>query len=1616
MGSKKRQQKQQTIEHGQLPLPPPLLLLREFQWRTKGISALLSPKFEILSCSSEFASIVNIASTDLIGQSYPDLFASPLKERKTEILVSACTENSIRSFPDQIGEHKCISTITPLYSGKDELLGIELRLEKRNETSSSSIDYTAWSSVLRLKKAQLFTESVCKLSLESGVLAAFIGRLQYANHAVITPVAFARKGILQDEKEFSLSGQPSAKAIINGSYVCTQQFLSQFPDDAIGKGLHADSYYGTVIELSDGTPWGVIALYMNTQSINALLNEFIIPVLAKRIALEVENESYRADSRIKQQEQDISGMQPNKIEDIFSAMHAGYVICDAAAKDENGRFDLRYIATNSIYEKLAGLSNEQLQGKPIRKIHPEIEELMSTYCEAIMKTGTPVSHEIFSYRDNKTFNVWLYSPAKDRIAAIFFDTGDADLEKTNFLGHFTFQEESIQAAAIGSYKVDILNNSWRSSRVFDEILGISPTYPKTLESWLNLLHLSEKDIPIPLSEKATDVRRVPFEKEYYIIRHVDGQVRYISDSGIQIHNENGDLVFIIGSIVDITQRRNSEKALQESEQRFSAFMENIPAVISIKDTSGKILFANKRFMRLFGCSAWSGKTMYDLVENEIADQMALDDMKVLKKGFIQKIEKMNLTNGDPILLDTSIFSIPTAATDYYIGRISIDVTSKIKAESKLLESGRKLSTLLHNLPGMVYRCKDTNTWDMEFISQGCAELTGYTPDELMNSYAIKYHDLIHEDDRLKTVQAIRTALSHKHPYTLIYRIIDKTGDIKWVWEKGAGTFTESGKLEYLEGFINDMTEKKLIEIALQESEERYRQFVENDISGDYITTPGGKILYCNSTFLKIFSFASFDEARNCNVAKLFANKTDRMVFLEKLKREGKVERNEVVMKNQKGEELILLENASGEFDRHGILTKIHGYLIDITEMKHYEAELQINQDRLNTLYNLNLQQFESEQAITQYVLTEIVSSTKSGFGYLHFLDHSKTRFATLHWYIKGKSNPHFIVNKDYSISDAGVWCTVEKAHIPSILQGTNALADLRGIPIQITEIDNLITLGIYDDENLVAIAGLGNKLTGYTEVDLRQLDLFMNESWKIVKRRRVEEELQKLSMIVEQSPVSVVLTDIDGNISYVNQQFLDITGYSLTEIIGQNSRILKTGYTSAEEYQKLWSTIKSGNVWTGELYNKKKSGDFFWESVLISPIKNNRGEMIGFAAVKEDITQRKQMMYELIKAKERAEEINKVKDTFFANMSHELRTPMIGILGFSQVILDATQDPEIRSMLKTIQNSASRLTETLNLILEVSKLESQTKELHYTHVEVLPILQQIKEQITPELSRKNLAWEVNNMGTDNQLETDESMFTLILTQLISNAVKYTMAGKIQITIRTDEQFISLSVSDTGIGIPKDKQHIVWQEFRQVSEGYSRNYEGTGLGLTVVKKFVELLKGRISLESEIDKGTTVTVTLPIWKEKSAPVYKPVKLARSTSPQLIQRNESGLPAILHIDDDPNMISVVAKYLEENFELDSVETGEEALDLVKQKQYDAILMDINLGPGKDGMEVTQLIRQFRDYSEVPIIALTAFAMTGDKEAFLSIGCSHYLAKPFRKQVLVNLLQDVIRQKISK
>ncbi|MFO8129708.1 MAG: PAS domain S-box protein [Bacteroidales bacterium] len=519
----------------------------------------------------------------------------------------------------------------------------------------------------------------------------------------------------------------------------------------------------------------------------------------------------------------------------------------------------------------------------------------------------------------------------------------------------------------------------------------------------------------------------------------------------------------------------------------------------------------------------------------------------------------------------------------------------------------------------------------------------------------------------------------------------------------------------------------------------------------------------------------------------------------------------------------------------------------------------------------------------------------------------------------------------------------------------------------------------------------------------------------ITRQKLDQEQIRKMSSAVDKSPASVTITDRHGVIEYVNPRFTEVTGFAPEEIIGKTHRMLKSGRHSRAFYRDLWETISSGKLWQGEIYNRKKNGEFFWAEESISSLKSN-GKITHYVALWQDISERKKMQEELITAKEKAEEMNRVKSNFLATMSHELRTPLNGILGFAEILYNSLDEENLKEMADIINQSGHRLLETLNSILNLSVLESKKLEINRTHVDVRQMIEDVKKLYIPTANKKSIFLATDFKTIDTELYTDGKFLRQVFNNLLNNAIKYTREGGVIIEVdeeRIEENtFIVVKFVDTGIGISNENKAVIFEEFRQVSEGYNREFEGTGLGLNICKRYINALDGDIEVESEPGKGSVFTVRLP--RVKSPVVKNEEKPRQIKKPRLYQNPvKDKKPAILFVEDEATNRQYVKIILTKlNYAVDLAKDGPEAIKMAGDHAYDIVLMDINLGKDMNGIQAMKRIRQSYDYKDIPFVAVTANAMAGHREEFLSEGFDHYISKPFNMTRLSKLVYDITKK----
>ncbi len=513
-------------------------------------------------------------------------------------------------------------------------------------------------------------------------------------------------------------------------------------------------------------------------------------------------------------------------------------------------------------------------------------------------------------------------------------------------------------------------------------------------------------------------------------------------------------------------------------------------------------------------------------------------------------------------------------------------------------------------------------------------------------------------------------------------------------------------------------------------------------------------------------------------------------------------------------------------------------------------------------------------------------------------------------------------------------------------------------------------------------------------------------------QKQVESELRKLSQAVEHSPAMVIITDIQGNIEYVNPKFTEVTGYTASEAYAKNPRFLQSGLTNKNLYKDLWQTISAGKEWRGEIQDRKKNGEIFWESMSISVVRNAEGEITHYVGIKEDITARKEAEHLLAVAKDEAEQANRFKSNFLANMSHEIRTPMNAIIGLAHLVLQTDLNNRQHEYLKKIKNSAQNLLGIINDILDFSKIEAGKLEIEETAFQLNQVLENLVGLVSLRAEEKGLELSLKrDARVPNDLVGDPLRLGQILLNLVQNAIKFTELGKVEVDVKLvnvqpDRVSIAFTVSDTGIGIEAERLPRLFEAFEQVDSSSSRQYGGTGLGLSICKQLVELMHGELSAQSVPGEGSSFGFVLELGRQEDAGRFGTDPHSSYDEKNIFSKRLKG--KVLLVEDNPTN-QLVARELLESFGLQVViaDEGGAALERLCQNGFDLVLMDIQM-PGMDGYAATRAIRADHRHAQLPIIAMTAHAMEGDKEQCLAAGMNDYLSKPVDPRRLYEILKE--------
>jgi PAS domain S-box-containing protein len=1114
-----------------------------------------------------------------------------------------------------------------------------------------------------------------------------------------------------------------------------------------------------------------------------------------------------------------------------------------------------------------------------------------------------------------------------------------------------------------------------------------------------------------------------FEPREFRILDKNGTFRWVMTSS-HLQSDKGQ-VSVIGILTDISSRKRAEESLWESSQMLKLVLDHMPAYMFWKDRNSVYLGCNHKFAENAGLNSPEeiiGLTDTDLPWKDTeAEGYRADDRKVMDSGIPKlNYEETQLTaDGRTTNVRTSKIPLrnPEGNIIGILGTFE-DFTEQKRVETRLEEYRERLKALFENaVDGILVADMEKKRF---FISNPMiCQMLGYTQEEIYSLGVMEIHP--EEDHPFVMDQFERQA---RKEFTLARNIAVKRKDGSIFYaDINSFPLKLDGK-DCLVGFFRDITDRRLAEERQYQLNRELRaisicnetllhaedeQTLLSEICRIICDEAGYRFAWVGyaeqdaAKTVRPVAWAGAEDGYLTDVNITWADtergqgptgtsiRTGKSVCLQDFRtdsntlpwRENAVQRGylsniALPLKDEKAKtfgaltiyspmpdtfttgEMRLLEELAGDL-AFGITT-----LRTRQERKHAEEALRISEERFSKVFRL------SPIAIAIFRVADG-----------RILDVNDT-FVKETGYTRNEIIGRTTVELQL-YADPG-----EREAILQILKDKGSLEDFE-----------FKTIDKYGNLRIALNTTIAINLDG----EKHYLALIQN----ITERKQAENELRKLSYAVEQSPVSILITNTDGEIEYVNPKFTEVTGYTQEEVLGQNPRILKSGEMPPDNYKVLWQTITSGKEWYGEFHNKKKNGELFWEMASISPIIDSSGKITNFLGVKEDISIRKQNEEELVKAKEKAEESDRLKTAFLRNISHEIRTPMNAIIGFASLMSVPDLPSEaLFSYAKTIQEGSYQLLSIINDIVDVSSIKANIIKKNVTSVNINVTLKSLNKQFQLKASENNNTLNLN-IGLDDYkaiIQTDSTRLIQILSNLINNALKFTKQGRVEFGYTLMESFLEFFVSDTGIGIPPDQHSRIFDSFYQVENTLSRQYGGTGLGLAICKAYCELLGGNIWLNSEPGKGSVFYFTIPY-------IVSEVEIPSDTeNREVIKFSFKSPVTILVAEDDDNNFNLINHQLEDpKITIIRAQNGKEAIEACKShKEIELVLMDLKM-PVMDGYTSTEIIREIRP--DIPVIAQTAFV--SDRDKAINCGCVDLITKPFGREDLIKVIKKHISRSLT-
>ncbi|MBC6108990.1 PAS domain S-box protein [Pedobacter fastidiosus] len=1005
-------------------------------------------------------------------------------------------------------------------------------------------------------------------------------------------------------------------------------------------------------------------------------------------------------------------------------------------------------------------------------------------------------------------------------------------------------------------------------------------------------------------------------------------------------------------------------------------------------------FSKKQLNRLFplyilinkdlfieDCATEIEKLCEDCTAGSFADHFILDKNSpdVLTFDFLKSLNSQSVNfkvkhsteytiNGNIEVLEAEN-QILFTGTSYDLATTDL---ASVPASSKE-EQLRTLSTIAEiNINTIIITDnEDKITW----VNKSFSEMTGYTFEEALGKKP--EHLLNGENTSQATLDYLNSQVKKGLAFNADIYNYSKSGKPYWARVKGQPIHNQNGELTGFFALIEDFTKEKEAQELLKESENRFRLALEkigNVWEHDFRT---GKTIF-SKTNNEFWGYSDDDLVANEVVWWDKVQKEDFHLLFENFKKykRGQIdshnEEYRIIHKN--GDvKWVLDRGVVIEKDENGKPLRIVGTHTDITPIKKTELELE-----------QHVRQFRSLSENIPGVIYEY-EYREDGTDGLRYISPAVER-------VFGITAEEFWNGKYIS--------PIDQARIDRKQQHSRT------------------TLEPFYDESEITIPGLDTRWyavhSAYSYTSQDNAKVFTGFMADITERKTVEESLrvneEKYRSILANMKLGMVEVDNDGYITYANNSFCHMCGFTIPELIGKSAGDMflspEKGYLEQDNLKKRQDGIADAY----EVETKNKNGEKKWWLVSGAPRYNDKSELVGSIGIHLDITDQKLQEIELIAARNEAEDLAATKETFLANMSHEMRTPMNAIMSMTNQLAKTDLGTEQEFYLETIQKASKSLLVIINDVLDLSKIDAGKLSLENIGFNLVDVLQNSMQVITHKGEQKGL--DLNNYYFDSKIAPvligDPYRINQVLLNLMTNAVKFTEKGSVDlsckvVTDKLNSQVIEVSVKDTGIGMEKSFVTHLFDKFSQEYESVSRKYGGTGLGMSICKNLIKQMGGEIFVESVKNVGSTISFVLELPKGVAEDM--PEKVVTEFSEEFLL----GRKILITDDNDLNRLVASILLLDFGATVMVAENGLMALDMIANDQFDVVLMDIQM-PIMNGYETTRRLREMGNH--IPIIALTASAIKGEREKCIAAGMNDYITKPIDEETFLKTIDKWINK----